>query len=434
MRRPSGIVAPAMGAVARRSGLSLSQTYTVATGAVVALVLAVSGLPPVLGRDATRVETAATASPTTTVAPTAVVPAPVPRDEALPPTGTPVPARFTPPPPAPSSSPTTATTAPEPRSPAVPEVPGTTRTLAAVPQPGAPEGIGVAPDGTIYVATNNALGRGGVGPSQILAFSPQGQPLGSWAAPDQPEQRTIGLTGLVVDDEGRVLVADGATSRVLRLDPARSQFVEVATIPDVTTCLLAPAPCEPGLGDSAPELRGLALRADGSLLIADRAQGIVWHAASGEVEPLLSLDDRLPGEGPFAVVEDDQGFLVTVTRTASSLPPGAPAVMGFDRSGSAATIVSTFETTDAPTAMTIGASGRVYVTLSGANAVVSLDRADDRQFFDGGTADPGFDSPTGITVIEGAILVTSQSTTLNDAARWIIHRMAIADTNREVNP
>ncbi len=437
----TGIIERSLGSLADRLGIEAGQTYTIVTGVALALVLAVFGLPPVLDHAGESVATAAVAGgelpvtpPTTTPSPGAMVPgptatAPTPASNAAPPTTL----RFhAPPPPAPNApiTTTTTTTSPAPRPPIPnappPEPDGTTTVLARVPQPGAPDGVGVGPDGVVYVATNNGGGRGGVGPSEIIVFTPSGQTIGSFSITGQPDDRTAGLTGLAVDRVGRVVVADASTNRLLRLDPSRSDLSELVTIPDLASCLVTlDADCEPGAIDGAPELHGVSISPDGSILVADRGQGIVWGFDSHGLHIAYSVDDRTPGEGPTAAAMRGNELIVAVSGLADTVPPGQAAVLSVV--DGTATRLTTYDGAADLRGLTVGNSGRIYVTLAGAGTVDAIGPDGVVDSYDGGDVEPGFDEPTGIAVADGRLLVTNQSTTTNDADHWVVYAVAVND-------
>lgn len=427
------MVEPVMRALADRVGISVGQSYTLATGFVIAVVLGAIGLPPVLdsaGRTSPAPGRLPSDGDSAAAAPASASPsggATVPRATAAAPF---VPA--TPSPHAPAAVTIPGVTPPPATIPVSP--PGSTRVLARVPDPGAPEGIAVAPDGVVYVATNNADGRGGSGDSRIFAFDSGGSAIGSWVLTGQPEERALGLTGLTVDAAGLVWVLDAATARVIRLDPRTSGLTVVARIPDVGLCLLPfEATCEPGLVDNPPEPRDLAFDRDGLLFVTDRTQGIVWKVgADGDVGVFATIDDRMPGEGPWGLaVTDDGSLVVTVTGSLATVPPGGGQIMRIeigDDGATRAVEVEQFESEVGLAGIAVGSRGRLYVALSGDDAVLGLDPDGTRQHFDGGSVSPGFDTPTGLALRSGSVLVTNQSAIGNEPDHWVVHDITVDDS------
>lgn len=420
----------ALTALAERLGLSAGQAYTVVTGMVVAVGLLGIGLPPVLGRHVIEpAEAAAPSSATDGGAEPATAP-----DAPLPVVQLPAPSSFgfTPSPPvADSGTPRVSVPAPTTSS-AIPL--GTTTRFAAVPDPGAPAGIAVGPDGTVYVATGNALARGGTGDGVVASFDPTGRPRRTWTIDGMAATRSVGLTDVVVDRDGAVWVLDASTARVLRIDPGAAKPVVVATVPDLRSCAfgVVSPPCEPGLSNGAPELRGLAIRPQGGVYVADRVQGTIWSVDRlGAVAPAVGLEDRLAGEGPVDVTVMADGSLVaTISARLGSFPAGLPSVVRVPVDGGAfgsPTVVTDLASGDAPQTVVATATGRVYVALSGVNEVVDLGLEQGDQVRYGAGLDPAFDVPVGLALRDGSLLVTNQGDANADASRWLVIALGVAD-------
>lgn len=427
-----------LGRMAARLGISLGQAYTVATGLAVAIVLAVIGLPPVLdGVDRAPLAAAQEPAPAGGQPDGGVIDRDLEDDLAIGlapvlqagssedlPSESDDDEVVSPPPPPATVPPTPPSTA----------VLGTTSRFAAVPDPGAPAGVAVGSDGTVYVTTDNALTRGGAGASALLAFDATGDLVHTWPAEGQTSPRSHGLTDVVVDDAGTVWVLDGGAARVLRLDRAHSALVEVAEVPDVPACVLGlvSAPCEPGMSDAAPELRGLTGRPGGGVLVADRTQGIVWSLApSGRPTVLAAIDDRLAGEGPVDVaVLGDGSLAVVLSARLGSAPPGLPAVVRIPLSGGTSgtpVVVADLALDDAPTSVVATATDRLYVALSGAGEVADLGLEQGDLIRHGEGQDPAFDVPTGLALRVGSLLVTNQGPAGAGPDRWAVLAFAVAD-------
>lgn len=427
--------------LARRFGVSVGQAYTVASGAAVAVLLAAFGLPPVLDGverppttprdlepwaaavdDAAPIDDDLAGDLAVGLAPVVRAGAAAPSLTARP-TDTPV-----------VVGPVRGTTVP-PVSPGfAPVAVGATRRFAAVGSPGAPAGVAVGPDGVVYVTTDNADGRGTAEPSRLLAFDPDGTLVDSWAVDGQVASGSHGLTDVAVDVDGEVWVLDGGSARVMRLDRASDSIEPVAVVPDLPACSLGlvTAPCEPGVSDAAPEPRGLAPRAGGGVLVADRAQGIVWSVTTGgEVTPVTAIDDRVAGEGPVDVaVLADGSFAVVLSARLGSTPPGLPAVLRVPVvDGVAATpeLVADLALDDVPTSVVATSSARLFVALSGVNQIIDLGLEQGDQIRHGAGLDPAFDVPTGLALVDGALLVTNQGPAGSGPDRWAVIAFGVAD-------
>lgn len=417
---------PAITGLGDRLGLSAGQTYTVLSGLVVAVGLLGLGLPPVVGRHVVvPVEQAAATpdadAPTRPDAPVPVVQSPVPSSFGFVTAPSPI---------------DRDTQVPQPNPPvtAVVQLVGVSTRFATVPDPGAPAGIAVGPDGTVYVATGNALAKGGGGPGVVVALNEGGETVRTWSIEGMPAARSIGLTDLAVDADGAVWLLDASTARVLRIAPDGAGAEVVATLPDVPACTfgLRPPPCEPGLSDGAPEPRGLAIRPAGGVFVADRVQATIWSVdEQGQVAKVVEVADRLAGEGPVDVAVLGDGSLVaTVSARLGSVPPGLPAVVRFRNTAAgfeAAEVVVDLEIGDAPSALVPTATGRVFVALSGVNEVIDLglEQRDGVRY--GAGLDPDFDVPVGLALRERNLLVTNQGPVNADASRWLVIALGVAD-------
>lgn len=427
---------PAITALGRRLGLSAGQAYTVLTGTVVAVGLLGVGLPPVLGHHwVAPSEEAAPISPADYV-----VASPTEPDAPIPLVQAPVPGLFSFGAVAPlldSAEPSPAVRPPITAS-VIPL--GTTKRFAAVPDPGAPAGIAVGPDGTVYVATGNALTRGAAGDGVVAAFDSAGKLLRTWSINGMVATRSIGLTDVAVDADGAVWVLDASTARVLRIDPGATAPVVVATVPDVPSCALGAVspPCEPGLSNGAPELRGLAVRPHGGVYVADRVQGTIWSVDRlGAVALAVGFDDRLAGEGPVDVAVMGDGSLVaTISARLSSVPAGLPSVVRVPVEGGGfgtPTVVTDLTSGDAPQTVVATATGRVYVALSGVNEVVDIGLDQGDQVRHGAGLDPAFDAPVGLALRDGSLLVTNQGDANADASHWLVLALGVADRPPSLN-
>ena len=118
--------------------------------------------------------------------------------------------------------------------------------------PGSPEGIAVAPDGTVYVGTNRAVSDSDPFPSVLFAYDSAGQLVNQWTIEGQ-NQTNSGLLGIALDGDGAVYVLDGDPPRVLRIHPPTGVQTTYATFHDVLPCSGggAPGDCSAGTLDQA---------------------------------------------------------------------------------------------------------------------------------------------------------------------------------------
>ncbi len=162
-----------------------------------------------------------------------------------------------------------------------------------VADPGQPEGIAVAPDGPVYVGTNNAGDgtRMPPHPSKIFAYDSMGTLTREYTVTGQDTSNNLyGVYGLATDAGGNVYFADRVPPRIVKLDPASGVQSDYARFPDLKPC--APSsgdtPCSRTTGDQVPFPNGLAWGPDNSLYVTDGAQAAIWRIRPGAAATLRS--------------------------------------------------------------------------------------------------------------------------------------------------
>lgn len=403
-------------AVRRVRGWSEGDVWTVGIGLVVALALATSTIPAVLdARNAPRA-----AAPATAAAPAASVPGPggpvvtappgAPRVSQpllgplapVAPLGASVPAAGEPdaaPPPGPTSTSSAAAAPP----------PGAVRLFASR-IGGAPGAIVTAPDGTVSAGTD-APEAGAPAAARLVTWDVRGALRGSSEVPQQPATRSRGLTGLGYLPDGALVAVDASTARVLRYDARKEHWSVLTRLPDLVTCVLPTAtPCQPGLQDTPPLPRGVAVDRAGVIFIADAGQGTVWRLRPGRpIEVWYQSADLAGNEGLAGLAFDLDGHLLAaVTRLAGLTGSGAGALIRIERAADgtagARSLVTAFRAGEDPVDVAVGASGSLYVPLRGADAVVILDRRGVESLR---VVDDALKAPTAVDLTAGRALVTA---------------------------
>jgi sugar lactone lactonase YvrE len=397
--------------LAARLGCSEGQAMTIVIGLVFGLVTAAVGIPPVTRHRASLASPSpieaevATPAPAPPV-PAAAVPVTVARSPALAP---PIPSAPTPP------------GAGEQPVPVALSGLATVGLFARVPDPGAPEGIAVAGDGTVYVATDNAVGHGGSGPPKVLRYSPDGVLQGAVEIAGQPANRTVGLGGLAIEPGGALLVADGSTGRIIRLDPGGQRTV--ATLFDLPACggiVAAPFGCEPGTVNHRPEPRGIVVDSAGVIYVTDAGQGIIWRIdATGIPRPLHSDAGYFGSSALGGIAIDKAGELIFAAGRIYALPVDAIGRTGPRR------LFAQISPGDGALGVTADRSD-VYVSLVKANRILILaPDGRERARVVSSDADPvPLDAPSGIAVSGTRLLITNESAT-NDANDWAVLTAAL---------
>jgi outer membrane protein assembly factor BamB len=428
-------------ALGRVLGVTEGRAYTIVIGLVVASLLAVFGIPQTLGH----------VTPVTAPA-RPPGPAVAPPKAAAPPAATVAAA-----PAAPAASPSLSFSQPatstsdtfssspsasdEPVDQAVSVVPfGTTTLFAAVGAPGAPEGVAVAKDGTVFVGTDNGSKRGQPAASHLLAFGADGKLAHDFAITGQASGHAEGLTGVAVDPAGGVVVADLGTTppRLLRIDPANGAQSAVADVPDLPACVLVinASACEPLALDNKPRPTSLAFDAAGNLYVGDAAQATIWRLDAGTkvLKPWYQSNDLATADGAAGLLIDGDGNLLFTAGT--TLDTGNPAAGSLFKvpvtpTGAAGTrsLVAKFANGEAPSGVALGPGGTIVVALRAANAiaVVAADGTMTRVVNPNNGPIP-FDAPIGLALRDNAVLVTNQSAA-NDATHWSVLSVSVAKSS-----
>lgn len=428
--------------LARGLGISDGDAATVVVALAAAAVLTIAGLPPVLRHDDTPQQTGSMApsAPAAAAAPI-TAPAPAPASETnlgaqrstssepgvhdgrtMPSTAGGGKAEAA----APDSGPGAAGVPLPPRR--------GTALFTTVGAPGAPHGLVVAGDGTLYVATNNGTAQGIPGPSRILSFRADGTTGPSFMITGQPDDHEFGLTGLTIDAAGGLIALDAATGRVLQIDPSTGAQAEYAVLVDLPACGLivaAPQGCELGLQDDRPVPIDAVFDSGGRLLVADGGQGIVWEIPPDGGEPLMwfrHLDFALP-DALSAITIDSQGDVLLVSpQTLSPASPAGGAIyrvaVGGDGTASGSDVLATFGPGVGPAGIVTLDDGSLVVTLRDANAIVRLSTDGAEQERVNATTGYGLDGPTGLHLWGATLLATNQAPAAPDRASVVVVGLA----------
>ena len=426
----------------RRIGLTEGQAYTAVIALVVAIVLAATGIPSVLGTRTVSAAasnplvprpdaTAATSSPpsasATPVAPTAAIAAQRPsRPLASPssPTGAP-------------GLPPSITASPSDVTPALLAI----SVFARIDAPGVPGGLAIAADGTVYVTTDNGTARGDRGPSHVFAFDPKGARIADRAIDGQPDGHVNGLTGAAVDPAtGELAVLEPDTGRVIGIDMASGAQRVIVTIPDLPACLvsLGASPCQQGAEDRKPFLAAATYDSAGNLFVTDPSQDTVWRFHAGDTLPQVWHQTPFfsGGDGPYGLALDDGAVELAVGTT---FDPAAPTSGGLyrvainaDGSAGAMTLVASFPRGDEPGALALGNSGAAYVVLRGPGAIVAITPGGkvSWQIDPPGDGSVPLDVPSGLALVAGRLLVTNEGAG-KDAAHWAVLAVSVNDGTRQ---
>lgn len=417
---------------AERLGCTEGQVFTMLIGLVFALLLAVPGIPAVLRDRPAREQptvglrpldgSRSLARPTSTAAASA----PVEAGGSPPRLATPAQGAW----PSGQDRPSSGATGP-------PLAPGTIGVFARVEPPGAPGGLTVGPDGTVYVTTDNGTARGRRGPSHVFAFRADGMPIAGRAVTGQATDRTGGLTGVAVDPtSGTLAVLDPEGRRILRVDMSSGAQSVLAELPDLPPCFvsLGQGGCQPGFQDREPSGVSAVYDDARNLYFTDPTQDTIWRLPRGAREPeaWYQSADFSAGDGPFglAVHGETVHFTVGTSNDLATLGTGALYRLEIDPDGSAGarSIAHSFAPGEQPGALAVASRGTAYVVLRDSGAIVTIasDGSERGRLEAPGAGAIPIDSPSAIALVPGALLVANGRAS-DDPDRWAILAVAVSD-------
>ncbi len=316
------------------------------------------------------------------------------------------------------------------------------RVLAHVPPPGYPALSLVTPDRTIWVGTfMDAFGRT-TGPSKVFGYSPSGRLVKTFTVRGQTPGMAHGVQVAEYDARGRLDLLDQHPARVLVLDPRTGRQRTYATFRDIPTCSAAnrPADCSDTVMDNPPEPDYAAWLPDGSLLVTDYEQSVVWRVPPGGGAAQVWLSDpRLDGTefGPAGIVTLPGGRTVLLASSAGGVTSAGNPTAGklyrltVDGGGHVTRMTQIWESgpTEAPDGFAVGRSGRIYLALVGpaANAVVVLSPGA-RSVVARIPASPlaneqqkvPFDEPSSVQFLDERLIVTNDAYFSGDPSHFVL--------------
>jgi DNA-binding beta-propeller fold protein YncE len=287
---------------------------------------------------------------------------------------------------------------------------GSGSVFAPIPTPpGLPEGVVVVRD-RVYVSGPATFGTAGFPPSQVLIFDLKtGAPKGSITIQGELTQFEHALSCITADGDGRLYVLSTQLG-VVRLTPSGNGFVQdiySPPPPDLPMCTSgSTGPCSPTSFDGPPLVNDLAFDRDGNLYITDSFQATIF---------------RVPrGGGPASIWFQSPEL------------EGIPFFIGLN--GLALSKdqkhVHEFGPGDEPDGIALGVTGKLYVALTGTNAVSVIGpNGNEVDRFTGPTGSPiPYDGPASIAFDgHGSILVTNHAPYTNNAAHFAVLEQYVAD-------
>lgn len=306
---------------------------------------------------------------------------------------------------------------------------GDTRVFAKVPKPGFPAYVYVKPHGRVYVGSYTDP-AGDPTPSKVFEYTRAGRLARSWTVPGQDLTAEHGVQVATSDAAGRLVLLEKSTARVMRLNTRTGRFTTYAVLRDLPTCPPGakplPAGCSPNVADLPAIPNYAAWLPDGSLLVTDYGQAVIWRVPPGGGRPRVwfrsaKLDGTEFGTTGLVLLPGHHGVLIGQQSTAldGSVPvDGKVYRLGLDRRLRPARLRTlwTSQPGDLPDGFGLARSGHLYVSLAGlANQVVELSgrgtelrRFGTRVSGENGSPIP-FDTPSSATFLGRRVLVANQA-------------------------
>jgi streptogramin lyase len=327
---------------------------------------------------------------------------------------------------------TTAQTADQPK--------GAITRFATVPSPGSPEPVLIAPDGSVFTATLNAESGDTDAPSKVFHFDKSGKLLREYTIKGQDLSKEHGLTGMAMDDQGRLYIGNLAPPSVIRLDPKTGEESVYAQLRDVPTCSATQTTdCSKAMRDLQPWPDYIVFTADGTMYETDSLQALIWRipkgGGKGEVwwsdERVQSLTGP-PGFGPSAMKLMPDGTTLMFSSVEGPTGDGDPTAgrlwkLPIRPDGKPGTLQQFYvaQSADAPGGIAFAKSGNLYVNLTGSSQIAQLtpDGREVARFPDplaNQASQPPLDGPIDVAFHGDSLLVANSAYVSNTPENWAL--------------
>ncbi|HVV74437.1 MAG TPA: hypothetical protein VHC43_00255 [Mycobacteriales bacterium] len=334
-----------------------------------------------------------------------------------------------------------------------PSATGHVAVFARVAAPGEPSLTLVTPgQRRVFVGTFEDVTGSDSSPSKVFEYDATGKLRKTYVIKGQTPKKAHGVQVAARDRRGRLYILDQAPARIVVLNPTTGAQRTYATFADVPTCAMSgrTTGCSSTVLDNAPEPDYAAWLPDGSLLVTDYAQELIWRVPPGGGKARVWLNSaRFDGElfGPAGIVlmPGHRSVLVTAATggiTTVDLPNnsarGRLYRIGLTKHfgpGEVTTLWSS-DVAQAPDGFAVSADRRhVFIAMAGpaANCVVEVARQYRgwRQVWQvpscvdglGSDSPVPWDTPTSVQFLHHSILVTNQAYFSDTSSHWVIFRV-----------
>lgn len=334
-----------------------------------------------------------------------------------------------------------------------PSANGHVAVFARIAAPGEPSLTLVTPDQRrVFVGTFEDVTGSDSSPSKVFEYDAGGKLLRSFVIKGQTPKKAHGVQVAARDRKGRLYVLDQAPARIVVLNPRTGSQRTYATFADVPTCAMSgrATSCSNTVLDNAPEPDYAAWLPDGSLLVTDYAQELIWRVPPGGGRAQVWLNSaRFDGElfGPAGIVlmPDHRSVLVTAATggiTSIDLPgnsaQGRLYRIGITRRHGAGRITTLWSSdpAQAPDGFAVSSDHRhVFIAMAGPTANCVVEVAHEyrgwRQVWQvprciagqGSDSPVPWDTATSVQFLGHSILVTNQAYFTDIASHWVVFRV-----------
>jgi sugar lactone lactonase YvrE len=332
---------------------------------------------------------------------------------------------------------------------------GDIRVFAHIAPPGEPSLTLVTPKHKVYVGTFEDVAGSDTSPSKVFKYDAAGKLRRTYVIHGQTAGAAHGVQVAERDRRGRLYILDQNPSRIVRLNPRNGKQHTFATFADVPTCSAAgqTTQCSNTNSDNPPEPDYAAWLPDGSLVVTDYAQQLVWHVPRHGGKAHVWLNDKvLDGEmfGPAGIVlmPSHHSLLMTVATggipTASPTDNAAQGRLYRIRFGAHDKVTSlhrlwSSDAGEAPDGFAVSRNHRhVYIAMAGptANSVVEVAHGAHgwkrvwqvpKTPNGAGSSPVPWDTVTSVQFLGHRILVTNQAYFSGDSSHWVVFDVEAAE-------
>jgi hypothetical protein len=325
---------------------------------------------------------------------------------------------------------------------------GDVRVFARIAAPGEPSLTLVTPNHRVFVGTFEDIAGTDDQPSKVFEYTSTGTLRKTFVIRGQTPGAAHGVQVAERDRQGRLYLLDQDPARVIVLNPRTGTQSTYATFADVPTCIAAKRTtnCSNSIDNGAPEPDYAAWLPDGSMLVTDYSQQLVWRVPphGGRAKVWLNtklLDGELFGPAGIVLMPGHHSLLMTVaTGGLTTVTNSGVSAQGrlyridLTKHYHFRRLVSLWKSgvAQAPDGFAVSRNHRdVYIAMAGpaANEVVEVAHHGGTwtaiwhapRTVDGvGSSPVMWDTATSVQFLGTRILVTNQSYFTDISAHWVV--------------